>query len=62
MPEFVPTQPAQEIEEPAAVEMLASIQRCATEVPAFGTVQTTFVGPEPGTAGAYSLCILFENT
>ncbi len=56
-PSLVPAEAA-EVEEPAAVDMLRSIQVCSIGVPAMGVhVQTAYVTNEDGAAGgASALC------
>ena len=42
-PEFIPTEPASEIEEQAAIDMLSNMKRANLTVPGLGDVQTTYV-------------------
>lgn len=42
-PDFIPADQAQEIQEPAAVQMLEKMQRADLNVPGLGRVQTSFV-------------------
>lgn len=58
LPDFVPAEQAEEIEEPAARAMLAAMQRVRLDVPGFGEADTAFVGPERRTPGRPAFVLL----